>query len=123
MKLMIIDDHAGVRKLIGQMIATPGDILRECASGDEAVRLAPEFRPDCVTLDIQMPGLCALETARAIRALHPEVRIIIVSGYDRTDLHRIAAEAGTDGYVAKENLGELHCLFASARLGLQPELI
>src|ERR1700677_1744069 len=104
MRLMIIDDHAGVRKLIGQMIAMPGDILRECASGDEAVRLAPEFMPDCVTLDIHMPGLCPFKTARTIRNAHPRVRIIIVSSYDKSDLHRIAAEAGTDGWVAKEDL-------------------
>ena len=67
MRLMIVDDHAGVRQLIRQFVAATDDIVCECASGDEAIRVAPEFRPDAVTMDVRMPGSCGLKAARAIR--------------------------------------------------------
>jgi len=41
------------------LLAVPGDPLRECATADEALRVADEFRPDCVTMDVRMPGQCA----------------------------------------------------------------
>lgn len=112
MKLMIVDDHAGVRTLIRQLVGTADDVLWECSSGDEAVRVAPEFKPDWVTLDIQMPGMNAFKAMRAIQAAHPAVRIIIVTSYDQPDFRRIAQEAGTEGYVVKENLFELRRVLA-----------
>lgn len=117
MKLMIVDDHAGVRKLIGQMAALPGDVLRECRSGDEALRVVGEFEPDCVTLDLRMPGLCAFKTARALRAARPALRIIVVTSYDQPEFRRCAAEAGTDGYVVKENLADLRELLVPPAAG------
>jgi len=111
MKLMIVDDHPGVRTLIRQLIALPGDILKECSSGDEAVRVAPEFKPDWLTLDIQMPGLNAFAALRAIRWAHPTVRVVIVTSYDQPEFRRMAEVAGTQGYVTKENLTELRRFF------------
>ena len=57
MKLMIVDDHAGMRTMIRQLIVAPGDTVVECASGDEALLALSDFKPDCVTMDISMPGL------------------------------------------------------------------
>ena len=67
MRLMIVDDHAGVRQLIRQLVATAQDTICECASGDEAIRMAPGFQPDAVTMDVRMPGSCGLKATRAIR--------------------------------------------------------
>ena len=94
MRLMIVDDHAGVRKLIRQLAACPNDTVRECATGDEAVRLAPVFQPDLVTMDVRMPGLCGIEAARAIAAAQPSVRVVMVTTHDQPDLRQAAREAG-----------------------------
>lgn len=107
MKLMIVDDHMGVRTMIRWMVAGPEAIVRECASGDEALRVAEEFRPDCVTLDIRMPGLCAFETARTLRARHPSARIFMVTTHDQEALRQLATAAGADGYFVKEDLSGL----------------
>ena len=107
MKLMIVDDHAGVRKLIRQLVAASDDIVCECASGDEAVPLARDFHPDCVTMDVRMAGLDGIKTTRVLRASHPAVRIVVVTAFDQPDLRRAAAAAGAAGYVLKENLTEL----------------
>jgi DNA-binding NarL/FixJ family response regulator len=116
MKLMIIDDHAGMRSLIRKLIEAPGDSTFECASGDEALRAMGEFRPDCVTIDISMPGLCAFKAAQGIRAVHPATQVIFVSDHDQMEYRRAALEAGADGYVTKENLSQLYLLVATKRL-------
>jgi DNA-binding NarL/FixJ family response regulator len=116
LKLMIVDDHEGMRKMIRQLIAAPGDAVVECASGDEAMLAVSDFRPDCVTMDVSMPGLCAFKTTRGIRAAHPSARVIVVSSHDLPEYRRAANEAGAAGYVIKENLSELYLFVATKRL-------
>jgi DNA-binding NarL/FixJ family response regulator len=113
---MIVDDHEGMRNMIRQMIAAPGDSVMECASCDEAVQAAARFAPDCVTMDINMPGLSAFKAAGAIREAHRTARIIFVSSHDQPDYRRAAREAGAAGYVMKENLSELYLFVATKRL-------
>ncbi len=107
MKLMIIDDHAGVRNLIRELVASPADAVCECASGSEAVRVARFFKPDYVTMDIRLPGLNGLEAAREICAALPETRLVVVTSFDQPEFRRTAAAVGAIGYVVKENLSEL----------------
>jgi two-component system response regulator DesR len=120
MKLMIVDDHDGMRTNIRALIAAPGDTVLECGSGDEAVKALSEFKPDCVTVDVNMPGLCAFETMRAIRDAHPSARVVCVTSHDQPDYRRAAFDAGASGYVAKENLSDLYLLVATKRLLTRP---
>jgi CheY-like chemotaxis protein len=107
MKVMIVDDHAGVRKLIRQLVGAPDDIFFEFATGEAAVMAARVFKPDWVTMDVRLPGLGGLEAARAIHAIHPPSRIVIVTSYDEPFLRQTASELGAVAYVLKENLAEL----------------
>ena len=116
MKLMIVDDHEGMRGMIRQLIAAPGDAVVECGSGDEALLALADFKPDCVTMDVSMPGLCAFKTTRHIRAAYPPARVVFVSSHDQPDYRRAAREAGAVGYVLKENLSELYLFVATKRL-------
>ena len=116
MKLMIVDDHEGMRNMIRQLIAAPGDSVLEYSSAGEALQRAAEFKPDCVTMDITMPGLDAFKAVRGIRAAHPSARVIFVSSHDQPDYRRAALEAGAVGYVLKDNLSELYLLVATKRL-------
>jgi len=116
MKLMIVDDHEGMRNMIRQLIAAPGDSVLEFSTADDALRFVGEFKPDCVTMDISMPGTDAFNAARGIRAAYPPVRVIFVSSHDQPDYRRAALEAGAVGYVMKDNLSELYLLVATKRL-------
>lgn len=116
MKLMIVDGHEDMRKMIRQLVGAPGDSVVECSSGEEALQVAGDFKPDCVTMDVAIHGLSAFETARRIRAAHPSARVVFVSGRDQPDYRRIAHEAGATGYVMKENLSELYLFVATKRL-------
>jgi len=107
MRLMIVDDHAGVRKMLRLLAARAGDTVCECATGDEAARMAAAFKPDGVTLDVRMPGMCCFEAARAIQAAHPASRIVVVTSHDEPYLRQMAQEAGIVNYMIKDNLAEL----------------
>ena len=117
MRLMIVDDHIGVRNLIRRFVVTPQDIVCECASGDEAVRVAPGFKPDAVTMDIRMPGTCGLTATAAIHTALPETRVIIVTSHDEVDLRSAAARAGAVGFVSKDDLSKLSGLLRLSEMG------
>src|SRR5437867_3451546 len=116
MKLMIVDDHAGVRNMIRQFLAAPGDSFVECATGEAAVQAARDFRPDYVTMDVRLPDLSGLEAARAIRAIHPPSRVIIVTSYDQPFLRQTAREVGAIAYVLKDNLADLRSLLVGGAI-------
>jgi two-component system response regulator DesR len=116
MKLMIVDDHAGMRATIRQLVCAPGDTVVECASGDDALTAFTSFKADCVTVDVSMPGKCAFKTIRAIRETHPNTRVICVTSHDLPDYRRAAYEAGAAGFVLKDNLSDLYLLVATKRL-------
>src|SRR5450432_1101729 len=110
LKLLIVDDHPGVRKMIRLLAALPHGAVRECATGEAAVRLAVEFAPDVITMDLRLPGLSGLAATRAICTARPEVKVLIVSSFDQPDLRRATIAAGASGFVAKDNLDELRSL-------------
>jgi DNA-binding NarL/FixJ family response regulator len=110
LNLLIVDDHAGVRKLIRQLIAGSGDNVRECGSGGEAIQTVVQFRPDFVTMDIRMPGISGFEAARAVRLMHPSAKVVIVSSFDQPGLRSAAAAAGAIAFVVKENLSDLQSI-------------
>lgn len=122
MKLMIVDDHDGMRNTIRHLIATTGDTVVECGSADEALQKLTEFKPDCVTMDVSMPGRCAFETMRTIRATHPDVRVVCVTSHDLPEYRRAAFDSGATGFVVKDNLTDLYLLVATKRLlaGMHP---
>jgi two-component system response regulator DesR len=120
LKLMIVDDHAGARSLIRRVIARSEDTVIECGSADEALGTIAAFQPDCLTMDIRMPGQNAFEAIRVIREEHPAVRVVVVTGYDQPDFRRTANDAGASGYVAKDDIAGLYVFIAPRRLTSRP---
>jgi CheY-like chemotaxis protein len=112
MKLLIVDDHPGMRELIRQLAALPAGAVRECADGREAVEVAREFRPDLVTMDLRLPELGGIEATRALRAVCPAASVIIVTTYDQPAMREAATTAGATHFVAKDNLAELRPMLA-----------
>jgi len=117
MKLLIVDDHAGVRTMIRDLVSLPGDTVCECATGDDAVRVAREFAPDAVTMDVRLPGLGGFAATRAIRALVPSARVVIVSTYDQPELRFAAQTAGAADYLAKDHLENLRSVLLRRQPG------
>ena len=102
-RLLLVDDHdlvrAGMRRLLAD--ARDMEVVGECASGEEAVQLTRELKPDVVLLDVSMPGMGGMETTRRILQVHPEARIIVVTVHVQEPWPSKMLEAGAAGYLTK----------------------
>jgi DNA-binding NarL/FixJ family response regulator len=101
--VLIVDDHPTMRFGIAAIIAAQPDmeVCAQAASGEEAVRLFREFRPDITLMDLRLPGMSGLEAIRAIRAEDPAARCLVLTTYEGDeDIHQ-ALTAGALGYVIK----------------------
>jgi CheY-like chemotaxis protein len=103
-RLLIVDDHPNARDLIRGYLAMPGLMVQECASGHDALDRVQDFKPHWVTMDVQMPGLNGFETTKAIKKVHPEARVMIVTSFNDPHFRQLADSAGASGFILKENL-------------------
>ncbi len=115
MRLLIVDDHAGIRAMIREIAALPDPDVRECDSGETAIRLVREFCPDVVTMDARMPGIGGLDATREIKSAAPGVVVFVVSAHNQPSMRDAAIEAGATGFIAKDNLADLQPIFALFR--------
>lgn len=107
---MIVDDHPSAREMIRKFLGLPGITFCECASGDEALLQAREFKPNWITMDVNMPGLDGFQSTQALRAEHPTARVIIVTGYNEPHFRQRSHSVGAVGLICKENLMALRMM-------------
>jgi DNA-binding NarL/FixJ family response regulator len=117
---MIVDDHASTREMIRKFLALPGMTFCECASGDEAVLRARDFKPNWVTMDVDMPGHNGFQSTEALRAEHPSARVIIVTSHNEPHFRQLSRSAGAVALVYKENLMALRMMLTSEMAGSNP---
>jgi two-component system, NarL family, response regulator LiaR len=103
-KIIIVDDHAMVRKGMRAFLAEFEDIyvLGEAANGWKAVELVEQLKPDVVLLDLFMPGMDGIETIRKLVAVAPHLGIVILTAFAREEKVMEAIQAGALGYVVKD---------------------
>ncbi len=127
-KLMIVDDHAMVRKGMRAFLAEFGDIhvVGEAANGWKAVELVGQLKPDVILLDLFMPGLDGIETIQRLTAIQPHVGIVILTAFAREEKVIEAIRAGALGFVAKdaqpEELVQSIRMVANGRPAISPAL-
>ncbi len=102
--LLIVDDHALVRRGIRAFLETQPDleVCGEAASGEDAVRLAAEKAPDVILMDLIMPGLDGVEATRQIKQASPRSQIIILTSYHEDEHIFPAIRAGALSYLLKD---------------------
>jgi DNA-binding NarL/FixJ family response regulator len=102
-RVLVVEDFAPFRKHICSTLGKRPSlqIVGEVSDGLEAVRQAQALEPDLILLDIGLPSLSGIETARQIRKLTPRSRIIFVSQESSPDLVQEALKSGGLGYVLK----------------------
>lgn len=103
MRVLLIDDHALVRKGIEELLQSRGvQVVASVSSGEEGLRRARELAFDIVLLDIQMKGMNGIETLRQMRA-GGDLRPVIMLTMSREDADLAAAlRAGAQGYLLKD---------------------
>jgi DNA-binding NarL/FixJ family response regulator len=104
--VVAVDDQAVFRAAVHDVIeATPGFTpLAEVASGEEALSLVRELRPELVLIDLRMPDMDGVETARRLRQEHPRVVVVLISLDEPTDVRSTMARSGAAAFVRKQDL-------------------
>lgn len=103
--ILIADDHPLFRRGLCSLIESDADmhVVREASNGLEALRLLRELKPAVAILDLDMPEMSGLETARAAQDEGLESRIIFLTMYKEEDVFNEAMDLGARGYVLKES--------------------
>ena len=101
-QILLADDHVMVRQALRFLLERAGmAVMGEASDGQEALEIAQEQPPDVAVLDIGMPRLNGLETARRLRDAFPQTKIIVLTGHTEDSYVLEAVQAGAVGYVLK----------------------
>jgi CheY-like chemotaxis protein len=102
-RALVIDDAFEVAESLTWLLEGLASEVRMAQSGEAALELAAEFKPDLVLCDIAMPGIDGYETCRRLRQLRglEKTVIVAVSGYGGPDDRKKSEEAGFDRHLVK----------------------
>jgi DNA-binding NarL/FixJ family response regulator len=99
----LADDHRLLREAFARLLETDCEVVGAVADGRAVLDEAPGLRPDVVVLDVAMPLLNGLDTARQLRRLMPEVKVIFLTMSEDPDVAAEAFRVGASGYLLKNS--------------------
>jgi len=98
MRVLIVDDDENIGRLYKEELEDEGYEVFLAPSGEEALRIFGEIKPDIVTLDIRMPGINGIEVLRKIKEFNNKLPVIMCTAYDYKDDFNVWA---SDAYLVK----------------------
>ncbi len=103
MRVLLIDDHALVRKGLEELLRSRGiEVVASAGTGEEGIKQALALSPEAILLDIKMPGMSGIETLEKLRASNVTAPILMLTmSRDDSDL-RAALRGGATGYLLKD---------------------
>jgi DNA-binding NarL/FixJ family response regulator len=107
-RILVVDDHPVMREGIVQWIKQAPDmeVCGEAESASAAVSLAKKSKPDVVLTDISLKGDDGIALIKSLRAMNPELRVLVLSLHSEWLYARSALRAGARGYIIKKDGGE-----------------
>ena len=107
-KVLLVDDHAVVRKGLKAILEEEfnGIIVDEAGTGNDGLNLLRKSLPDAVVLDINLPDINGLEVLKRIRSKWPELPVLVLSIYGEDQYGIRMLRAGASGYLAKSSAPE-----------------
>jgi len=108
--VVVADDHTvlrvGLRSFLEEQTDPAMDVVAEASSGEDAVRLVEEVKPDLLLLDLSLEGMGGLETTIELRRRNTRSKILVLTQYNDPVFLRRLMEAGANGYVLKSARGD-----------------
>ena len=106
-RVMVVDDHDSFRATAREMVSLMSgfEVVAEAASGEEAVTVAADVRPDLVVMDINLGAMDGIEATSHITTARPETVVVLVSTYELEDLPATARTSGAVAYLNKAEMG------------------
>jgi two-component system NarL family response regulator len=117
MRVLVVDDHRLMSEAISNLLAAHGiEVLGIASDGVEAISLVQELHPEVILMDIRMPRCDGLAATRQIKALQPEIKILMLTtSAEDQDLFE-SIKSGASGYLLKSISGDA---FIEALRGLE----
>ena len=107
-RILIVEDSTMMRRVIAKVLRDAGHtIVGEAGSGDQALALYQELKPDLVTMDITMRGMDGITAAREILRRHENASVLILSNLDEDKYRDEVERIGAIGLVNKHKSEEL----------------
>jgi two-component system OmpR family response regulator len=100
-RLLVVDDEPTLTDLLSMALRYEGCEVRTAATGHVAVKMAREFQPDAVVLDVMLPDLDGIEVMRRLRGDNPGVPVLFLTARDAVEDRIAGLTAGGDDYVTK----------------------
>lgn len=102
-RLVLVDDHEGIREILSDILGSNPDIevVGQAGTGAALLQLCAEQNPDIILLDLMLPDMNGLDCIRSIRRSLPGARILIFSGNANPILISRAVELGVQGFIEK----------------------
>jgi len=108
-RVLLVDDYEPWRRFVRSKLQkeTELEVVGESADGLQAIQQAQQLRPDLILLDLGLPTINGIETARRLRRLLPQSQILFLSQESSPDVVREALNTGARGYVIKQRANDL----------------
>jgi two-component system OmpR family response regulator len=100
-RVLVVDDETALTELLSMALRYEGWEVQTAANGTRAIKIAREFEPDLVVLDIMMPDLNGLDVLRRLRSADPHVPVLFLTAMDAVEDRVAGITAGGDDYVTK----------------------
>jgi DNA-binding response OmpR family regulator len=122
-RILVLEDDKGVARAIRSGLEASHYEVREVANAEEAFLLFPDFRPDLLVLDLNLPGRNGLEVLQQLRDGGEDIRVLILTSHNEVEDRIIGLRKGADDYLGKPfSIGELEArVEVLLRRGLPPE--
>jgi DNA-binding NarL/FixJ family response regulator len=118
-RILIVDDQALFREGLRTLISVQPnfEVVAEAANGEEGVRLAVQYQPQVVLMDVRMPVMDGVSATRRLKEVLPDCRVIILTTFDDDDAIFDGLKAGAVGYLLKDVSSEklTEAILATAR--------
>ena len=127
-KVMIVDDHELIRSGVAALLSDlPNiEVIATVGSGEEAILLAKQQKPNVILMDVRMPGIGGIAATQKIAATHPDIKIIALTSCTEEPFPTNLLKAGAHGYLTKgasvEKMAQAIQSVASGKKFLDPEI-
>ena len=99
--LALVDDDEDVRVALTRLVTSAGFDVESYTSGAEFLRSVEDHEPDCVVLDLHMPGMTGFEVQAMLAQAHATVPVVVITGHDTPESRARALRLGATGYLCK----------------------
>jgi NarL family two-component system response regulator LiaR len=103
LRVIVADDDPLARRFVKTALQGAGmTVVAEASNGQEAAELAIYYKPDCVLMDLVMPGVDGLEATRRIMERCPDIRVVMLTASDEDTMGLLGLRTGACGFINKE---------------------